>query len=108
MAKTIRIVIEGTIELPDSAEVIRFCDEGGLESDHIKFKGHIIRPNIGWLEYFSEAIMKKKYPHIPADMGWESIHEDIHNKYFLCCDEDWNMEELKEEEAEEADEGERE
>lgn len=100
MAKTIRIVIEGTIQLPDSAEVISFRDEGGLESDHIKFKGRIIRPNIGWLEYFNEAIMRKKYPHVPADMGWESINEDFHNQYFLCCDEEWNMEEVKEEEEE--------
>jgi hypothetical protein len=103
MAKTIRIVIEGTIELPDAAEVISFRDEGGLESDHIKFKGHIIRPNIGWLEYFNQAMMRKKYPNQGADMGWESISNDMHNKFFLCLDEEWNMEELKEEE-EEADE----
>jgi hypothetical protein len=108
MAKTIRIVIEGTIELPDAAEVISFRDEGGLESDHIKFKGHIIRPNIGWLEYFNEAMMRKKYPNQSADMGWESINEEFHNKFFLFCDEEWNMDELKEEEAEEAGEDERE
>jgi hypothetical protein len=108
MAKTIRIVIEGTIELPDAAEVISFRDEAGLESDHIKFKGHIIRPNIGWLEYFNEAMMRKKYPNQAANMGWESINEEFHNKFFLFCDEEWNMEELKEEEAEETDESERE
>lgn len=93
MPKIIKIVVTGTIELPDAAEIIRFRDGGGLENDHVKFKGRIIRPEIGWLEYFTADIMLEKDPDEPADMGYETLDHRVHNKYFLCNDEEWFMEE---------------
>ena len=94
MDKKLKVVITGTLELPESAEVIRFKDEEGVESDHIKFGGMIIRPTIHWLQYMSSAISKKKYKHPAFDaIGWESIPEDTFNEFFCATLEDWYLEE---------------
>jgi len=95
MAKKIKVVVTAMLELPDSAEVIRFRDEESVESDHIKFGGLIIRPDIGWMQYISSAVSKKKYKHRPfANISWESIPEDMYNEFFADFPEEWYLEEL--------------
>lgn len=95
MPKTIKVVVTVTLELPDWAEVIRFKDEEGVESDHIKFAGMIIRPDIGWMQYMSFAMSKKKYKHPAFDsIGWEAIPDDTYNEFFAHFPEEWYLEEL--------------
>lgn len=96
MAKKIKVVVTATIELPDSAEVIQFKDEEGIKSDHIKFGGHLIRPDIAWMEYISSDVMKKQndHPALPAlqGIGWTSVPDEIYDKLFAPAD--WYLEEL--------------
>ena len=95
MAKTIKIAVTATIELPDSAEVIRFTDEEGNESDCIKFAGMIIRPEIGWMEYMSSDVSFEKYKtQALKSIGWESIPDEIYNDHFAHFPEEYYLEEV--------------
>ncbi|MEK9135502.1 MAG: hypothetical protein AAB393_00125 [Bacteroidota bacterium] len=95
MPKKIRIIIDATLELPDKAEVIRFKDEDGIVTDHIKFLGKLFRPDITWLQYHTSDLTKKKYPKSPIrGMGWEGVDDDTYNEYFCHVDEKWYLEEL--------------
>jgi len=92
--KTISFTISGTIELPPSAEVIRFTDEEGNTEDHIKFAGKILRPGVHWLEYRSSELAAEKYPDLPfKGFEWEGIDDDLANDHFLSGDEKWYLQE---------------
>jgi hypothetical protein len=93
MPKTIRVVVHAELELPDKAEVIRFRDEVGEESDYVKFMGRLFRPDIEWLQYFTSHITKKMYGGKATGVSWESVDDDTFNKYFAGAIEKWYLEE---------------
>jgi hypothetical protein len=67
MNKTIKIVINAEIELPNKAEVIRFKDENGEEDDYIKFMGRLYRPFIDWFQYLPSHVTKETHKHSRAE-----------------------------------------
>jgi hypothetical protein len=95
MAKKIKVAVMATIELPDSAEVIRFTDEEGTERDCIKFAGMIMVPELTWMQYMSSAMSLKKYK-TPAfnAVGWEDIPAEIYNRYFAQFPQEHYLEEI--------------
>jgi hypothetical protein len=95
MAKTIKVAVTAIIELPDSADVIRFTDEEGNERDCIKFAGMIMKPELAWMQYMSSAMSLEKYKSPAFDgIGWEDIPEEIYNQYFAHFPEEHYLEEI--------------
>jgi hypothetical protein len=93
MPKKIQVVIKATLELPDKAEVIRFKDEEGVTTDHIKFLGKLFCPEITWLQYYTSDLLKKKYGKgLVGGTGYETIDDELANKYFMTVAE-WYLEE---------------
>jgi hypothetical protein len=94
MPKTIKVVITTILELPSKAEVIRFKDEDGIETDHIKFLGKLFPPDVCWLQYNPAYVNQKKWKIKSIGMGWESVDDETSMKYFQSLgNEQWYMEE---------------
>lgn len=89
-------MVQAILELPDKAEVIRFKDEEGVESDHIKMLGKLFRPDIGWMQYTTSEMGKEEYGLKFVGMGWESVDDETYETYFSDQEEmeTWSLEEL--------------
>lgn len=94
MPKRVTILLKGTIEVPDNADILRFKDEDGIESDHIRLKGRLFRPYISWMEYFSTAIMKKNRPDEPGGQCWQTADDEVVNEFLHSFDEEWYLEDI--------------
>ena len=71
--KKVKLHITVEVQVPANAEVIRFTDEEGVTTDHIKMSGRLLRPDIMWMEYTPSKIpLNQKKWHPDMCIGWES------------------------------------
>ena len=71
--KTFKLHLVAEVQLPSKAELIRFTDQGGGTTDHIKLGGRLLRPDLIWMEYVpSRREMNEKKWHIEMHHGWDS------------------------------------
>lgn len=99
MSKKIKILLKGTIEVPDNADILHFQDEDNIETDHLRLGGRLFRPYISWMEYFSTAIMQKRYPNGAGGQSWQTVRDDISNEYLLSIDEEWYLQDIPEDDS---------
>jgi hypothetical protein len=52
--KTIMVTLTHEVRVPDNAEIIRILDDDGIQDDYIRVSGKLVRPDLHWMQYFSE------------------------------------------------------
>jgi hypothetical protein len=88
--KLIKVTLKHEVCVPDNAEIIRILDDEGIEDNYIRVAGKLVRPDLHWMQYYSENNPDPQFPASSQQelngISFSQIDLEFEDKYLKRAD----------------------